>query len=211
VRLASQLTGWDIDILTEQEESERRQADFEKRTKMFMEALNVDEVVGQLLASEGFNSVEELSMVDQKDIASIEGFDEDTAGELQMRARDYLAQVEAEYDAKRTELGVADELREIPGVTAKMLVTLGENGIKTVEDLAGCATDDLAGWTERKDGETTRNPGILDGFDLTREECETIIMQARVKAGWITEADLAAQQAPPAAPEEAEAAAEQPA
>jgi len=211
VRLASQLTGWDIDILTEQEESERRQADFEKRTKMFMEALNVDEVVGQLLASEGFNSVEELSMVDQKDIASIEGFDEDTAGELQMRARDYLALVEAEYDAKRTELGVADELREIPGVTAKMLVTLGENGIKTVEDLAGCATDDLAGWTERKDGETTRNPGILDGFDLTREECETIVMQARVKAGWITEADLAAQQAPPAAPEEAEAAAEQPA
>jgi transcription termination/antitermination protein NusA len=211
VRLASQLTGWDIDILTEQEESERRQADFEKRTKMFMEALNVDEVVGQLLASEGFGSVEELSMVDQKDIASIEGFDEDTANELQMRARDYLAQVEAEYDAKRTELGVADELKEVPGVTAKMLVTLGENGIKTVEDLAGCATDDLAGWTERKDGETTRNAGILDGFDLTREECEAIIMQARVKAGWVTEADLAAQQAPPAEPEDAEAAAEQPA
>ncbi len=211
VRLASQLTGWDIDILTEQEESERRQADFEKRTKMFMEALNVDEVVGQLLASEGFNSVEELSMVDQKDIASIEGFDEDTAGELQMRARDYLAQVEAEYDAKRTELGVADELKEIPGVTAKMLVTFGENGIKTVEDLAGCATDDLAGWTERKDGEAVRTAGFLDGFELSREECESLIMQARVKAGWITEADLAAQQAPPAAPEEAEAAAEQPA
>jgi transcription termination/antitermination protein NusA len=211
VRLASQLTGWDIDILTEQEESERRQADFEKRTKMFMEALNVDEVVGQLLASEGFNSVEELSMVDQKDIASIEGFDEDTAGELQMRARDYLAQVEAEYDAKRQELGVADELKEVPGVSARMLVALGENGVKTVEDLAGCATDDLAGWTERKDGETIRTPGFLDGFDLTREDCEAIIMQARVKAGWITEADLAAQQAPPAAPDEAEAAAEQPA
>ena len=211
VRLASQLTGWDIDILTEQEESERRQADFEKRTKMFMDMLNVDEVVGQLLASEGFNSVEELSVVDQKDIASIEGFDEDTASELQTRARDYLAQVEAEYDAKRKELGVADELNEVPGITAKMMVALGENGIKTIDDLAGCATDDLAGWTERKDGETTRNPGILDGFDLTREECEAIIMQARVKAGWITEADLAAQQAPPAAPEEAEAAAEQPA
>jgi transcription termination/antitermination protein NusA len=208
VRLASQLTGWDIDILTEQEESERRQADFEKRTKMFMEALNVDEVVGQLLASEGFNSVEELSMVDQKDIASIEGFDDETAGELQTRARDHLAQVEAEYDAKRKELGVADELREVPGITARMLVALGENGIKTVEDLAGCATDDLAGWTERKDGETTRTAGFLDGFDLTREECEALIMQARLKAGWITEADLAAQQAP--APEEAEAA-EQPA
>jgi N utilization substance protein A len=205
VRLASQLTGWDIDILTEQEESERRQAEFEKRTNMFMEALNVDEVVGQLLASEGFNSVEELSVVDQKDIASIEGFDEDTAHELQTRARDHLARIEAEYDAKRMELGVADELKEVPGVTTKMLVALGENAIKTVEDLAGCATDDLAGWTERKDAETIRTPGILDGFDLTREECEAIIMQARLKAGWISEADLAAITTPAAAPEEAEA------
>src|ERR1700677_167514 len=185
VRLASQLTGWDIDILTEQEESERRQADFEKRTKLFMEALNVDEVVGQLLASEGFNSVEELSMVDQKDVASIEGFDEDTASELQMRARDYLENVEAEYDAKRTELGVSDELKTVPGVTARMLVAFGENAVKTVDDLADCATDDLAGWTERKDGEGVRHAGFLDGFDLTREECEMLIMQARVKAGVI--------------------------
>jgi transcription termination/antitermination protein NusA len=207
VRLASQLTGWDIDILTEQEESERRQAEFEKRTKMFMEALNVDEVVGQLLASEGFNSVEELAMVDQKDIASIEGFDEETASELQARANDYLSQIEAEYDAKRTELGVADELREVPGVTTKMMVAFGENGIKTVEDLAGCATDDLAGWTERKDGEVVRNAGALDGFEVSREECEALIMQARVKAGWITEADLAPQateEAPAEAPAEAE-------
>jgi N utilization substance protein A len=208
VRLASQLTGWDIDILTEQEESERRQAEFEKRTKMFMAALNVDEVVGQLLASEGFNSVEELSMVDQKDIASIEGFDDDTASELQTRAHDYLAKVEAEYDARRKELGVADDLKEVPGVTGKMLVALGENGVKTVEDLAGCATDDLAGWTERKDGEATRNPGFLDGFELTREECELIIMQARLKAGWITEAEFGAKYA---APQQAEEAAEQPA
>ncbi len=193
VRLASQLTGWDIDILTEQEESERRQAEFEKRTKMFMETLNVDEVVGQLLASEGFNSVEELSLVDVKDIASIEGFDEDTAGELQARAQDYLAKIEAEYDAKRKELGVADELAEVPGVTARMMVALGENGVKTVEDFAGCATDDLVGWTERKDGETIRNPGFLEGFELSREECEAIIMQARLKAGWITEEELAAQ------------------
>jgi N utilization substance protein A len=207
VRLASQLTGWDIDILTEQEESERRQAEFEKRTKMFMEALNVDEVVGQLLASEGFNSVEELAMVDQKDIASIEGFDEETASELQARANDYLAQVEAEYDAKRTELGVADELREVPGVTTRMMVAFGENGIKTVEDLAGCATDDLAGWTERKDGEVVRNAGALEGFEVSREECEALVMQARVKAGWITEADLAPQateEAPAEAPAEAE-------
>jgi N utilization substance protein A len=191
VRLASQLTGWDIDILTEQEESERRQAEFENRTRMFIDTLNVDEVIGQLLASEGFNSVEELAMVDAKEIAGIEGFDDDTAGELQTRAREYLDKIEAELDAKRTELGVEDALREIPGVTTAMLVRFGENGVKTVEDLAGCATDDLAGWTERKDGEAVRQAGILDGFELSREEAEAIIMQARLKAGWVTEADLA--------------------
>jgi len=191
VRLASQLTGWDIDILTEQEESERRQAEFENRTRMFIDSLNVDEVIGQLLASEGFNSVEELAMVDVKEIANIEGFDEDTAAELQNRASEYLAKIEAELDAKRVELGVEDVLRDIPGVTTAMLVRFGENGIKTVEDLAGCATDDLAGWTERKDGESKREPGILDGFEMTREDAEAIIMQARLKAGWITEADLA--------------------
>jgi N utilization substance protein A len=202
VRLASQLTGWDIDILTEQEESERRQAEFEKRTNMFMEALNLDEVVGQLLASEGFTTVEELAYVDQKEIAGIEGFDAETAEELQTRARDYLAQIEAEYDAKRVELGVADEVKEVPGVTTKMLVAFGENDVKTIEDLAGCATDDLAGWTERKDGEAVRKPGILDGFEVSRDECEAMIMQARLKAGWITEADLAQ---PAEEPAEAEA------
>jgi N utilization substance protein A len=190
VRLASQLTGWDIDILTEQEESERRQAEFQNRTKTFIEALDVDEVVAQLLASEGFNTVEELALVDIKEIAGIEGFDEETAEELQSRAKAYLDRIEGEFDEKRKALGVADELKDVPGVTTQMLVALGENGIKTVEDLAGCATDDLAGWTERKDGETKREPGYLDGFDLSRDECEQIVMQARLKAGWITEADL---------------------
>ncbi len=165
VRLASQLTGWDIDILTEQEELERRQAEFQTRTKMFMEALDLDEVVGQLLASEGFGSIEELAVVEEKELASIEGFDEDTARELQARARDYLAKIEGELDAKRKELGVEDAVKDVPGVTTAMLVKFGENGIKTVEDLAGCATDDLTGWTERKDGESKREPGILDGHD----------------------------------------------
>jgi N utilization substance protein A len=196
VRLASQLTGWDIDIVTEQEESEHRQAEFEKRTKLFIDALNVDEVVGQLLASEGFNSVQELALVDEKEIAGIEGFDEDTARELQARAAEYLAKLDSELDAKRIEFGVEDALREIPGVTTAMLVEFGENGIKTVEDLAGCATDDLAGWSERKDGETTKHAGILE--ELSREEADALIMQARVKMGWINEADLA----PPAAAEE---------
>jgi transcription termination/antitermination protein NusA len=203
VRLASQLTGWDIDILTEQEESERRQAEFENRTRMFMEALDLDEVVGQLLASEGFTSVEDLAMVDEKELTGIEGFDEDTARELQARANDYLAQIEGELDAKRIALGVQDEVKDVPGVTTRMLVAFGENGVKTVEDLAGCATDDLAGWTERKDGEAKREPGFLDGFELTREECEQIIMQARVIVGWVTEADLAP--APAEEPAEAEA------
>jgi transcription termination/antitermination protein NusA len=158
---------------------------------MFIDTLNVDEVIGQLLASEGFNSVEELAMVESNEIAGIEGFDEDTANELQTRAREYLDKIEGELDAKRKELGVEDALREVEGVTSAMMVRFGENGIKTVEDLAGCATDDLAGWTERKDGEAVRQAGILDGFEVSREEAEALIMQARLKAGWVTEADLA--------------------
>ena len=200
VRLASQLTGWDIDIVTEQEESEHRQAEFEKHTKLFIDALNVDEVVGQLLASEGFNSIEELALVDEKELAGIEGFDEDTARELQARAAEYLAKLDAELDARRKELGVEDALKDVAGVTTAMLVAFGEDGIKTVDDLAGCATDDLAGWSERKDGEVVKHPGILEG--TSREEADSLIMQARVKAGWIKEEDLAP---PPAEAEPAEA------
>jgi N utilization substance protein A len=190
VRLASQLTGWDIDILTEAEESERRQKEFNERTQTFMEALDVDEVVGQLLASEGFRSVEELAFVDSSEVASIEGFDSDFAEEIQNRSRDYLARIEAELDARRTELGVADELREIDGVTTAMMVKLGENDVKTLEDLAGCATDDLVGWTEKRNGETVKEAGFLDGLDLSRDEAESIVMRARVKAGWVQEEDL---------------------
>jgi N utilization substance protein A len=187
VRLASQLTGWDIDILTEAEESERRQKEFLERTATFMKALDVDEVVGQLLASEGFRSIEELAFVETSELATIEGFDEDTAAEIQARAHEYLARIEAENDARRIELGVSDELKEVAGVTTAMLVKLGENEIKTVEDLAGCATDDLVGWSERKDGETVKHPGILDGFEISREEAESLVMTARVRAGWIEE------------------------
>ncbi len=199
VRLASQLTGWDIDILTEAEELERRQKEFLERTNVFMTALDVDEVVGQLLASEGFRSVEELAFVETSELAQIEGFDMDTAAEIQTRARDYLAKIEAEQDERRKELGVADELREVEGVTTPMLVKFGENDVKTIEDLAGCATDDLVGWSERKEGETIKHAGFLDGLDLSRDEAEALIMVARVKAGWI-EAE-----APPAGEETAAA------
>src|SRR6476619_7475069 len=136
VRLASQLTGWDIDILTEQEESERRQKEFTQRTELFMQTLDVDEVVGQLLASEGFRSVEELAFAEVGELSSIQGFDEDTAAEIQRRGQEYLAQIEAELDAKRQELGVDDALREVPGITTAMMVKLGENDVKNVEDLA---------------------------------------------------------------------------
>ena len=185
VRLASQLTGWDIDIMTEAEESERRQKEFAERTALFMEALDVDEVVGQLLASEGFRSVEELAYVDLAELASIEGFDEETAEEIQTRARNSLARIEEELDTRRRELGVEDELRTVNGVTSAMLVKFGENDVKTIEDLAGCATDDLVGWTDRKDGETVRHEGYLDGIELSREDAEAMIMAARVLAGWI--------------------------
>ncbi len=216
VRLASQLTGWDIDILTDQEESERRQKEFTERSQIFMEALDVDEVIAQLLATEGFASAEEVAFVDPSEIAHIEGFDEDTAVEIQTRAREYLAKIEAERDAKRIELGVSDDLAKIEGVTTAVMVALGEAGIKTIEDLADCATDDLVGWTERKkekDSEAVKHKGAFEGFDISRKDAEGMILAARVEAGWITAEDIA----PPepaveeATPETADAGADAPA
>jgi N utilization substance protein A len=194
VRLASQLIGWDIDILTEQEESERRQKEFTERSALFMEALDVDEMVAQLLASEGFSSVEELAYIELDEIASIEGFDEETAAEIQNRAVEYLAEIDRKFDEERIALGVEDELYEIAGLTAAMLVALGKEDIKTIEDFAGCAADDLVGWTERKDGELKRFDGTFKDFPVSREEAEEMILQARLKAGWITEEELAQQQ-----------------
>ena len=185
VRLASQLTGWNIDILTEAEESERRQKEFAERSKLFCEALDVDEMVGQLLASEGFATIEEIAYVDRADVLSIEGFDEDTADELQTRARAYLDGIENERQERRRALGVEDALGEIAGVTSQMLVAFGENDVKTVEDLAGCATDDLVGWSERKGNENIRHAGYLTDLDVSHDEAEAIIMAARVAMGWV--------------------------
>ena len=191
VRLASQLTGWDIDILTEQEESERRQKEFNERSKLFMDALDVDEMVGQVLASEGFAQIEEVAYVDLEEISSIDGFDDETANEIQTRAREYLERLETELDEKRIALGVSDDLLSINGMTRKMLVALGEDGIKTMEDFAGCAADDLIGWSERKNGETKKFPGIFSNVEISRAEAEGMIVQARLAVGWITEADIA--------------------
>jgi len=192
VRLASQLTGWDIDILTEDEESERRQKEFVDRTELFVEALDVDEMVAQLLASEGFANVDEVAFVERDEVAAIEGFDEETAEELQLRAREYLDALEAAQDEERKKLGVADDMMEVPGMTTAMMVALGKEDVKTVEDFGYCAVDDLVGWTERKDGEVQHFDGILKDFALSRAESEDMIISARLKAGILTEEDLKA-------------------
>jgi transcription termination/antitermination protein NusA len=192
VRLASQLTGWDIDILTEAEESERRQKEFAERTAAFMDALDVDETVAQLLASEGFRTVDEIAYVETRELASIEGFDNETAAEIQSRALAHLARIEAELDDRRKELGVADELKDIQGMTTAMLVKLGESGVKTLEDFADCASDDLVGYA---DGEQAK-PGYLSGFDVTRTQADEMILEARVRAGWIDAPEPAAEEQP---------------
>ena len=190
VRLASQLTGWQIDIITESQDSERRQREFSERTLLFQEALDVDEVIAQLLVTEGFATVEDLAFVDSYEVAEIEGFDEDTAEELQARARDYLEKQSAILDAKRVELGVLDEVMAVPGVTLPIAVALGEGGVKTVEDLADLATDEIRGGYEMKNGERTKVVGVLESFNLAQEDAELLILQARVAAGWIDASEL---------------------
>jgi len=209
VRLASQLTGWDIDIMTEAQESERRQAEFAERTALFMGALDVDEMIAQLLASEGFSTVEEVAYVPAEEITYIEGFDEETAEEIQNRARDHLDRENAKLDAQRKEMGVGDDLAAMEGMTPAMLVRFGENDIKSLEDFAGCVTDDLTGWFETVERRRVRQEGILDGFDVSPEEAEGLIMSARVLAGWITQEELDQQRAEEAARVEAELAAQQ--
>ena len=198
VRLASQLTGWQIDIMTESQESERRQREFSERTILFQESLDVDEVIAQLLVTEGFASVEDVAYVEPHEIASIEGFDEDTAEELQARARESLDREAAALDARRQELGVEDGVLQVEGVTLPIAVALGEASIKTVEDLADLATDEIRGGYESREGQRVRTPGALESFGLTVEQAEMLVLRARVAAGWIDASDL-----PQAAPEEA--------
>jgi N utilization substance protein A len=190
VRLASQLTGWQIDIITESQDSERRQREFSERTVLFQEALDVDEVIAQLLVTEGFATVEDLAFVEPYEISDIEGFDEDTAEELQARARDYLDRQAAILDARRVELGVEDGVMAVPGVTGAIAVALGEGGVKTVEDLADLATDEIRGGYEVKNGERVKVPGVLESFNMPQEEAELLILQARVAAGWIDASEL---------------------
>jgi transcription termination/antitermination protein NusA len=186
VRLASQLTGWQIDLMTEAADSERRQRDFKERTDLFVKALDADETLAQLLASEGFETVEEIAYVDIESFAQIEGFDEEIASELQQRAREYLEKLTAELDARRKELGVVDEIAFMEGVTPQMAVKFGENDVKTIEDLAGLVPDDLIGWKEPgPDGKQKFQPGLLEKGEMSREDAELFILKARVSAGWV--------------------------
>ena len=200
VRLASQLTGWQIDLVTESADSERFQREFQQRTELFMAALDADETLAQLLASEGFETVEDIAYIAPDDFMQIEGFDEAVAAEIQERAREYLEKLAAEQDAKRIELGVEDEVMELDGMTPGFAVRLGENDIKTVEDVAGLVPDDLTGWREPgPDGKPVWQEGILKKGEMRKDDAQIFIMKARVLAGWIEPEALERMQAEMAA------------
>ncbi len=190
VRLASQLTGLDIDILTEAEESARRQAEFAQRTQMFMDELDVDEMMAQLLVAEGFVDLEEVAYVELDELLSIDGFDEETAQELQARARDRLDAIsQAALDNARA-MGVEDSLIEFEGLTPQMIEVLAKDGIKTLEDFATCADWELAGGWTTVDGQRVKDDGLLEPFGFSLEEAQHLIMTARVMLGWVDPADL---------------------
>jgi transcription termination/antitermination protein NusA len=183
VRLASQLTGWDIDILTEAEESERRTEEFRTRSQLFIEALDIDDVIAHLLVTEGFTSVEEVAFVPLQDLAGIEGFDEDVAGELQERAKVFIERKNEELEARRLELGVTEELAAVAGMTPAMLVALGDKGIKTLDDLADLASDELIEMVQAV-------------AKLSQDEANAIIMAAR--AHWFADEEASGVPAAPA-------------
>ena len=184
VRLASQLTGWDIDILTEAQESERRSEEFRTRSQLFIDALDIDDVIAHLLVTEGFTKIEDVALVPLEDLAGIEGFDEDVANELRERARAYLQAQDERLGQRRKELGVSDEVAAIEGLTPAMLVALGEAGVKTLDDLADLSGDEL----------TSRSDGILRNFPLSEADANAMVMAAR--AHWFAEEDKKAAEQP---------------
>jgi N utilization substance protein A len=186
VRLASQLTGWDIDILTEAEESERRQEEFRTRSKMFIEALDVDDVIAHLLVTEGFTSVEDVAFVPVTELSGIEGFEEDVAKELQQRAQAFIKERDEKHENRRKELGVSDDIAQVENMSPALLVALGEKGVKTLDDLADLAGDELV--------EIAQEAGIK----LETEAANAIIMKAR--AHWFPEEPAAEDVATPVAP-----------
>ncbi|MFL4469333.1 transcription termination factor NusA [Tateyamaria armeniaca] len=192
VRLASQLTGLDIDIMTEADESARRQAEFEQRTKLFMDNLDLDEFFAQLLVSEGFTNLEEVAYVEVDELLVIDGVDEDTAAELQARARDVLeAAAKAALENARA-LGAEDSLIDFDGLTPQMIEALAKDDVKTLEDFATCADWELAGGWTTVDGERHKDDGVLEPFEVSLEEAQHLVMTARILLGWVDPADLEA-------------------
>ena len=190
VRLASQLTGLDIDIMTESDESERRQAEFTERTQLFVDNLDVDEVLAQLLVAEGFSSLEEVAYVEQDELLGIDGFDESTADELQARARDKLEEANARALESARAMGAEDSLIEFEGLTPQMVEALAKDEIRTVEDFATCADWELAGGWTTVNGERVKDDGLLEPFDVSLEEAQTLVMTARVLLGWVDPEEL---------------------
>ncbi len=185
VRLASQLTGLDIDIMTESDESARRQAEFTERTNLFIDTLDIDEMMAQLLVSEGFTNLEEVAYVDLDELLSIDGFDEATAAELQARARDNLEAANRKALESAKALGVEDSLINFEGLTPQMLEALAKDNIKTLEDFATCADWELAGGWTTENGQRKKDEGVLEKFDLSLEEAQHLVMTARVMLGWV--------------------------
>jgi N utilization substance protein A len=190
VRLASQLTNLDIDIMTEAEESARRQKEFEERTQLFIETLDVDEFFAQLLVSEGFANLEEVAYVEIDELLVIDGVDEDTAQELQTRAKEFLEEQANKALERAKELGVEESLINFEGLSPQMLEALAEDGVKNLDEFATCADWELAGGWTTVDGERVKDDGILEKFDLSLEEAQDMVMTARVMLGWVNPDDL---------------------
>jgi len=202
VRLAAQLTALDIDIMTEEEESARRQKEFEERTKLFVETLDLDEFFAQLLVSEGFSNLEEVAYVELDELLVIDGVDEDTAAELQTRARENLeAQAQKALDNAR-ELGAEDSLVNFDGLTPQMIEVLAQDGVKTLEDFATCADWELAGGWTTVDGERHKDDGLLEPFEMSLEEAQHLVMTARVLLGWVDPTELETDEEGDDAPDE---------
>ena len=192
VRLASQLTGLDIDILTEADESARRQAEFAERTQLFIDTLDVDEMIAQLLVAEGFTSLEEVAYVEIDELVSIDGFDASTAEELQARARDFLEEQNRKSMDRARELGVQDSLVSFEGLTPQMIEALAEDEVLTLEDFATCADWELAGGWTTVNGERVKDEGVLEKFEMSLEEAQHLVMTARIQLGWVDPEELAA-------------------
>ena len=181
VRLASKLMNYEIDILTDQEETEKRQSEFKIKTKRFIESLEIDEMMAQLLVLEGFSSIKEIDGSPLEEITKIDGFDADTAKELKERAKEYLETEAKEISNRVKELGIQDDLMNHPGLSLGMLLTLGEKNIKTLADFADLSVDEILGGYDEVKGKRVEFEGILQNFDIIRAEAERLIMSAREK------------------------------